>query len=107
MRAGPLRHLASLQALQRVPDGGGGYSERWVELRKVWVEITIPTGRTSTVASQLQATVTAEIHARPAVDLIAGHRLVHKKTYSIEAALEDNASDMLRLLCSSVAPTPR
>ncbi|WP_448678966.1 phage head closure protein [Pseudomonas nicosulfuronedens] len=107
MRAGPLRHLASLQALQRVPDGGGGYSEHWVELRKVWVEITMPTGRTSTVASQLQATVTAEIRARPADDLIAGRRLVHKKTYTIEATLEDNTSDMLRLLCSSVAPTPR
>lgn len=35
MRAGPLRHRADLLELQRVPDGGGGYSEQWVFLRKV------------------------------------------------------------------------
>ncbi|WP_407733035.1 head-tail adaptor protein [Pseudomonas citronellolis] len=108
MRAGPLRHLASLQALQRVPDGGGGHSEQWVELRKVWVEIALPTGRTTPVASQLQAVVSAEIRARPADDLIAGRRLVHKAvTYSIEASLLDNELSMLRLLCSNVTPTPR
>ena len=108
MRAGPLRHRASLQAQQRVPDGGGGYAEQWVELRKVWVEITLPTGRVATVANQLQAVVTAEMRARPAADLVAGRRLVHGgTTYFIEARLPDNENSMLRLLCSNVTPTPR
>ena len=112
MRAGPLRHRTALQSQQRVPDGGGGYSEQWIELRKVWTEITTPTGRVATVADQLQAVVSAEIRARPAADLVAGRRLVHARlgittTYLIEAALLDNETSMLRLLCSNVTPTPR
>jgi len=112
MRAGPLRHRATLQEQQRVPDGAGGYAETWVELRKVWVEITLPTGRVATVADQLQNVVTAEIRARPSPALVAGRRLVHTRqgittTYLIEAALPDNENSMLRLLCSNVTPTPR
>tara|TARA_Y100001951_G_scaffold103734_1_gene113271 strand:+ start:11044 stop:11352 length:309 start_codon:yes stop_codon:yes gene_type:complete len=101
-----------LQAQQRVPDGAGGYAEQWVNLRTVWAEITTPTGRVATVASQLQAIVSAEIRTRPAADLIAGRRLVLTRqgmttTYLIEAALPDNEHSMLRLLCSNVTPTPR
>ncbi len=101
-----------LQAQQRVPDGAGGYVEQWVDLRRVWAEVTTPTGRVATVASQLVATITAEIRVRPSADLFAGRRLVHTRkgvvtTYLIEAALPDNEDSMLRLLCSNVTPTPR
>lgn len=103
MRAGPLRNRCSLQAEQRTPDGMGGYQQGWLELRKVWAEITLPTGRTDVVAQQLQAVVTAELRTRPAADLIAGRRLVHGgATYRIEAALPDNRNSLLRLLCSSI-----
>lgn len=99
-----MRHRCSLQADQRTPDGVGGYTQDWVELRKVWAEITLPTGRVSNVAQQLTAVVSAEIRARPAADLIAGRRLVARGiTYRIEAALPDNVNSMVRLLCSSVA----
>lgn len=78
----------------------------WVELRKIWTEINLPTGRTQPVAQQLTATVSAEIICRPADDLQPGLRLVSKReTYKIEAALPDNESSMLRLLCSS-EPNP-
>jgi len=108
MRAGPLRHRATLLEQQRVPDGAGGYVDAWVEQRKVWVEITLPTGRVATVADQLQNVVTAEIRARPSAALVAGRRLVHRgATYLIEAALLDNENSLLRLLCSNVTPTPR
>lgn len=104
MRAGKLRHRCILQQLQRTPDGAGGYSERWSELRPVWAEITLPTGRVATVAQQLEATVTAEIRVRLATDILAGLRLVHGgSTYAIEAVLPDNERTLLRLLCSSVA----
>ena len=103
MRAGNLRHECSVQTKQRVPDGMGGGVDGWIETRKIWAEITAPTGRTSPVSQQLTALVTAEIKVRPAVDLVAGVRLVNSGvTYLIEAALPDNDRSMLRLLCSNV-----
>lgn len=103
MRAGPLRHRCSVQSMQEIPDGYGGYSEGWAELRKVWAEITIPTGRTSVVAQQIVNLVTAEIRVRPAADLVAGQRIIAgTTTYLIEAALPDNERSMLRLLCSNI-----
>lgn len=103
MRAGPLSNRCSLQAEHRSPDGLGGYQTGWVELRKVWAEITLPTGRVDVVAQQLQSVITAEIRCRPAADLLVGRRLVHGiAVYRIDAVLPDNRNSMLRLLCSSV-----
>lgn len=102
MRAGPMRHRCSLQRRERIPDGMGGGKDGWGEVRQIWAEITLPTGRTQVAAQQIQNVVTAEIRCRPASDLVAGLRLVHKgTTYKIEAALPDNDNSMLRLLCSS------
>lgn len=106
MQAGKLRHRLSVLAEQRTPDGMGGYRQGWAELRKVWAEITLPTGRVDVVAQQLQSLVTAEIRCRPSTDLLVGRRLVHGATvYRIDAVLPDNRNSMLRLLCSNV-PTP-
>lgn len=99
-----MRHRCALQEERRIPDGAGGHHQRWVELRKVWAEITMPTGRVAAVAQQLTSTVAAEIRCRPAPDLVAGRRLVDREsTYLIEAALPDNVNSMVRLLCSSIA----
>lgn len=103
MQAGKLRHRLSVLAEQRTPDGMGGYRQGWAELRKVWAEITLPTGRVDVVAQQLQSIVTAEIRCRPSTDLLVGRRLVHGATvYRIDAVLPDNRNSMLRLLCSNV-----
>ncbi len=104
MRAGTLRHRCTLQAEQPIPDGMGGSRAGWVELRKLWAEITTPTGRVAVVAQQLTATVDAEIRCRPSPKLVAGRRLVTRRgTYRIEAVLPDNVNSMVRLLCSSIA----
>jgi len=82
----------------------GGQARSWAELRKVWAEITTPTGRVAVVAQQLTATVDAEIRCRPNGQLQSGRRLVSRGiTYRIEAVLPDNVNSMVRLLCSSVA----
>lgn len=103
MRSGSLRHRCVLLQVQPVARPGGGLTDTWVEFGKLWAEITIPTGRISVVADQLQAVVSAEIRVRYRAGVIAGMRLMHKtKTYLIEAALPDNDQTMLRLLCSNV-----
>ena len=103
MRAGPLRHRCTVQQSQQIKRPGGGLTESWVDLRKVWAEITIPTGRVAAVADQLQTLISAEIRIRYRGDVVAGMRLVHgPQTYLVGAALPDNDLTMLRLLCSNV-----
>ncbi|MFG0630086.1 phage head closure protein [Pseudomonas sp. xss_2] len=108
MRAGPMRHRGRLSKPQRVQNDTGGFDETWVDVGKVWAEITMPTGRVSPVAEQLQAVVSAEIRIRPRTDVVAGWRFTEictGVTYKVEAPLLNNERDMLRLLCSSV-PNP-
>lgn len=108
MKAGPMRHRGMLSKTLRVQNETGGFDESWVDVGKVWAEITMPTGRVSAVAEQLEAVVSAEIRIRPRADVIAGWRFTDIKSgavYKVEAPLLNNERDMLRLLCSSV-PNP-
>lgn len=110
MRAGPLRHPGTMFKPVLTKNKTGGFETSWVEVGKVWSEITLPTGRVSPVAEKLKVVVTAEIRVRPRPDAVAGNRLVYQAngiatTYLIEAALPNNERDMLRLLCSNV-PNP-
>ena len=110
MRAGPLRHRGTMFKPVLTKNKTGGFDIAWVEVGKLWSEITLPTGRVSPVAEQLKAVVTAEIRMHPRPDVVAGNRLVYQSkgvtsTYLIEAALPNNERDMLRLLCSNV-PNP-
>lgn len=103
MRAGPMNKRCALMQSQKVKRPGGGFDESWVELGKLWAEISIPTGRVAPMADRLEATVTAEIKIRYRADVIAGMRLASPiRTYLVEAALPDRDPAMLRLLCSSV-----
>lgn len=109
MRAGPLRHRCTLMAEVDVERRGGGLETVWQELANglVWAEVAIPTGRIVPVADQVEAVVSAEIRLRFRADVVAGVRIVQKvrgvtKTFRVEAALPDNDTSMLRLLCSSV-----
>lgn len=106
MRAGPLRHRCTLAVSQMVRNSSGGATQVWVDVGKVWAEITMPTGRVSAVAEQLQALITAEIRIRPRADVAAGWRLTSQGvTYEVRAPLIDNERTMMRLLCSTV-PNP-
>lgn len=103
MRAGPMNKRCTLMQSQAVERPGGGRPGTWVEIGKVWAEITLPTGRTAPMADRLEATVTAEIKIRYRADVVAGMRLVSPiGTYLVQAALPDRDPAMLRLLCSSV-----
>lgn len=105
-----MRHRCTMFKPVLTKNKSGGFDVSWAEIGKLWSEITIPTGRVSPVAEQLKVLVTAEIRIRPRADAVAGNRLVNTvngitTTYLIGAALIDNESTMLRLLCSNV-PNP-
>lgn len=107
MRAGRLRDRCSLFRPERVQNDTGGFDDTWVEVGKLWAEITLPTGRVAPVAQKLASVVSAEIQARPRADLAVGCRLVCRGvTYQVDAALQDYRIGMVRLLCSNV-PNPR
>lgn len=110
MRAGPMRHRCTMFKPVLTKNKSGGSDVAWVEVGKLWAEITMPTGRIAPVAERLAAVIIAEIHVRPRADVVAGNRLVHTAkgittTYVIGAALIDNENTMLRLPCSNV-PNP-
>jgi len=103
MRAGELKHCCMLQRTQETKGRGGSITIAWVDLGKLWAEITIPTGRVEVAADQLTAVISAEIRVRYRTDIVAGMRIVKgPMTYLVEAALPDNDQTMLRLLCSNV-----
>ncbi len=103
MRAGSARHRFALMAATRTPNGSGGAVETWTEVRKVWAEVALPSGRLVAVAERMDAQVTAELLIRPTPEAVAGRRLVRAGVaYRIEAALIDNKNSLLRLLCSTV-----
>ena len=103
MRAGPMNKRCTLMQSQAVERSGGGRPVTWVEVGKVWAEITLPTGRTAPMADRLEVDITAEIKIRYRADVVEGMRLVSPiGTYLIGAALPDRDPAMLRLLCSSV-----
>lgn len=106
MRAGPLKHRCTVAKPHLERTASGGATVTWQDAGKVWAEITIPTGRVSPVAEQLEAVISAEIRIRPRADIVAGWRLTEGGvTYKVEAPLPDNDRTMLRLLCSTV-PNP-
>lgn len=104
MRAGPLKHRCAVTRPHQERTKSGGADETWLDAGKVWAEITMPTGRVSAVAEQLEAVISAEIRIRPKAEIIAGWRLSEGGvTYKVEAALLDNDRTMQRLLCSTVS----
>lgn len=110
MRAGPMRHRCTMFKPVLTKTNSGGFDTTWVEIGKLWAEITVPTGRIAPVAEKLAALITAEIRIRPRADVVAGNRLVETvkgitTTYLIGAVLIDNENTMLRLPCSNV-PNP-
>lgn len=103
MRSGPARNRFRVQESIKTPNGSGGFNVTWRDVGGVWAEVALPSGRLAPIAERLDAVVTAEIRTRPRPSLIAGRRLARSSaTYLIVAALPDNKSSMLRLLCSNV-----
>lgn len=99
MQAGRLRHYVTLERLELVPDGGGGYSEQWVPVAAEWASIEGISGREFIAAQAVQAETTYRVTMRyRAID--PAWRLVSDGlTYGIEAVLPNNDRTRLTLMC--------
>lgn len=51
-RPGDMRHRVAIRRMERTPDGGGGYTERWVDVDTVWAQVEPLQGREQIVAMQ-------------------------------------------------------
>lgn len=66
MAAPRLNRLLVLETPQRLPDGAGGFTEAWLELGRLWAEITPRSGRETAGAAMPLARVPLKIVVRAA-----------------------------------------
>lgn len=78
VRAGARDQLVSLQRIERAPDGGGGWTEEWVELGKAWASIRPLTGRERVSGEQQEMHIGYEISVPYREDLDAGMAVLWK-----------------------------
>ena len=101
MMAGILRDKVSVETTQKTPDGMGGFTSTPVAIRAAWCIVTMPTGKTEVIAQRLTNTVTLEIKTRPSTIWQPGRTAIFNNSrYLIEAVLQTNRVDEIRVLCS-------
>ena len=98
---GDLRHRLVLEEVQRISDGGGGFTESWVTVATVWGALRPSSGGESVEAGRLAGRVSHAVSLRyragvtPAMRFRQGTRVFH-----ILAAIdEDERKRWLRCLC--------
>ena len=98
---GRLRHLLTLEAVSRTPDGGGGASETWTTIAAVWAEITPTSGTESVDADALIGRVSHEIVFRYRPDVAPVMRLRNaSRLFEIAAVMDiDERRRWLKCLC--------
>ncbi len=81
--SGELRHRVTLEALQRVTDDGGGFTEDWVPVAVLSADLRPICGNERVEAARLAGSISHEVVLRyragvvPAMRLRKGTRLFH------------------------------
>ncbi|MHA1523456.1 MAG: phage head closure protein [Alphaproteobacteria bacterium] len=101
MRIGPMRLRLSLQAPQRVSDGGGGATVTWVEEATVWGLLRPLSGRERGFGSGRMSIVTHDITIRHRDGVLPEKRLVNgTRVFKILAVLDDARGDKIVCHCA-------
>ena len=101
MNAGELRHKITIQELQRVPDGYGGYTETWNDIAVVWAKIQPLRGNERYQAQQVSSALSHKIILRyldgvkPQMRVLCGSRIFHV----VSVINVEERNEMLELLC--------
>lgn len=74
--AGKMDQRIELQRLDRIPDGGGGYSEEWATYAEVWAEVLPLSGRERYQAQQTAASANYRIRIYNRPDVLPADRIV-------------------------------
>lgn len=107
MRAGRLRHRATLQQQVTVSDGGGGSSVEWSPVRSLWVDIEPLSAAQSLENMRRNVKTTHKIGARYADDIGPDKRLVFKdRTFNIDGIRNvDERNARVEILATEGAAT--
>lgn len=98
---GDLRHLASLEAASRAPDGGGGATLAWAEVAQVWCAIRSLSGDETLSHDRLLPATRHEVWMRWRDGVTADMRLrLGQRVLAIAAVMDpDGRRHFLCLVC--------
>lgn len=96
---GALRRRVTLEALSRLPDGGGGGALTWTAVATLWAELRSLSGSEQVVADGLQGRVTHEITIRKRMDVSPAMRVRYgSRIFVIWAVLDrDGQAPFIRI----------
>ncbi|MEG6510095.1 phage head closure protein [Methyloligella sp. 2.7D] len=104
-RTGALRHRLSLQALSRVSDGGGGFTESWEEVTQLWAAIRPVSGDEAPRAGRLEGRLSHVITLRYRDGVSPAMRFAHGlRVFEILSVVDvEERKTWLHCLCEEKA----
>ena len=96
-----LKDRVAIQAVSRIGDGQGGFTETWGEGATIWAQITPLKGYERMQAMQLAAPITHKLLIRFRAGLTTRQRLRHgDRTFDIREVIDvDNRHAWMQLIC--------
>lgn len=107
IRAGRLRHRVAWERVSKTADGGGGFTESWVEQDEFWAAILPTTGRERFEGMKLQDEVTHEVIFRGGHAVLPKDRLKFgTRVFNVRYVLDfDERGHKKTALCEEGVPT--
>lgn len=106
LRAGSLRQLVTLMALQTTQDNSDGQiTEEYVAVADVWADVRMVSGKEYVSADARQSNIVATVRIRYRADIVPSMRLQYRgRTLLVVAILDDpfTGSEWITLACSEI-----